>query len=389
MNSQLRFPLKSYVGQGTKEKLLQEVKQWKIQSILVITDQTIVSIGICDHVLQPLFDNYHIDIYTDIMPEPTLACAEKVVAYAKQKQYELVIGIGGGSALDIAKLTAVLMKQEGDVHEYLNLTGTKSIVNQGVPKIMIPTTAGTGSEVTDIAVLSLKATKDVITHPYLLSDVAIVDSTLTESVPPRITAATGIDALTHAIEAYLSVHANPVTDSIALGAIKLIGESIATAVENGCDSIAREKMSTASYMAGLAFYNAGVAGVHALAYPLGNQFKIPHGESNAVLLPFVMNELQQGCTEKLANVVKTLAPDVDDSKSKEELATDCVNTLHHLVQGLQLPSSLQYYDMKKESLVSLTEEALKQTRLLSRSPVELDEETIYRIYEAAFHGEIT
>ncbi|WP_216830781.1 iron-containing alcohol dehydrogenase [Alkalihalobacterium elongatum] len=386
MQSKLIFPQLSYVGLGVIENLYNEVEKLGVNKIIVVTEKNLVDLGICSQALKSIPSTYDIEIYTEVVPEPPLQTAEKLVKYIKDQKFDLVIGIGGGSALDLAKLGAVLAANEGQVKEYLNLTGTKQIKQKGLPKIMIPTTSGTGSEVTDIAVLSLEGTKDVVTHPYLISDVAIVDPVLTMSAPPKITAATGIDALTHAVEAYISVNSNDVTDGIAVKAIELIGMSLETAFSDGSNEKAREQMSTASYMAGLAFYNAGVGGVHALAYPLGNRFKLPHGESNAVLLPYVINYIQKGCLEKLADVFLKLNREVQVKSSPEELAKGCVQTLFKLNQKLQLPTSLKEYGIEEQHLEMLTEDAIKQTRLLARSPVPLHREDIYKIYSAAYEG---
>ncbi|WP_096189944.1 iron-containing alcohol dehydrogenase [Evansella halocellulosilytica] len=390
VTSKLIFPSLSYVGEGALSNLSSEIEKLGVKKILVVTDQTLVDIGLCAKVLKSIEEKYHIDIYTDIIPEPPLEDAERLVKFTREGNFELIIGMGGGSAIDLAKLAAVISANEGKVSDYLNLTGTKQIKKKGLPKMMIPTTAGTGSEVTDISVLSLDGTKDVITHPYLLSDVAIVDPTVTLSVPKRVTAATGIDALTHAIEAYISVNANLVTDGISMKAIQLIGNSLKTAYLNGDNMKAREEMITASYLAGMAFYNAGVGGVHALAYPLGNKFKLPHGESNAVLLPYVVKHIKKSCEEKLANVVTNLdRSHKKQSNNLEDLSISCVHTLYHLVQSLDLPTSLQEYGIKEEDLSGLTKEALKQTRLLARSPLKLEENDIYKIYLSAFNGEIS
>ncbi len=261
----------------------------KASKILVVTDPFLKDIGLTNQVTEPLeAEGYAIEIYTEVVPEPPLAIGEKLVAHTRDNAFDLVIGVGGGSALDLAKLAGVLASHEGNVAHYLNLTGTKQITEKGIPTILIPTTSGTGSEITNISVLSLETTKDVVTHDNLLADVAIVDPALTISLPPKITAATGVDALTHAVESYISKNASPVSDALALQAIRLISNSIRTAVANGQDKQARTDMSYGSYLAGIAFFNAGVAGVHALAYPLGGQFHIAHGDSNAVLLPYVM-----------------------------------------------------------------------------------------------------
>lgn len=387
MQSKLIFPEISHVGLGVIDNLNDEVKKLGGSKILVVTEKNLVDLGICSQALQSLDSSNVIEIYTDVVPEPPLHTAEKLVSYIRREKFEIVIGVGGGSALDLAKLGAVLAQNEGEVKDYLNLTGTKKVQQKGLPKIMIPTTAGTGSEVTDIAVLSLEGTKDVVTHPYLISDVAIVDPLLTMSVPPKITAATGIDALTHAIEAYISVNASDVTDGIAEKAIELIGASLECAFLNGSDEEAREKMSTASYMAGLAFYNAGVGGVHALAYPLGNRFKLPHGESNAVLLPYVMNYIQAGCKEKLANVYLKLNQH-SSVVHNEDLSMSCVQTLFNLNKNLKIPTSLKEYGIEERHLEMLTDDAIKQKRLLARSPVKLEWKDIFSIYSAAYEGRL-
>ncbi|OLO27577.1 alcohol dehydrogenase [Alkalihalophilus pseudofirmus] len=386
MQSKLIFPELSYVGLGAIDNLYNEVKKLEVSKIIVITEKNLVDLGICSKALESIMSAYSIELYMDVVPEPPLQTAEKLVQHIRNGKFDLVIGVGGGSALDLAKLGAVLAENDGDVKDYLNLTGSKQIIQKGLPKIMIPTTSGTGSEVTDIAVLSLEGTKDVVTHPYLLSDIAIVDPVLTMSVPPRITAATGIDALTHAIEAYISVNANDVTDGIAVKAIELVGKSLEIAYSNGNNEEAREQMSTASYMAGLAFYNAGVGGVHALAYPLGNRFKLPHGESNAVLLPYVMDYIRGGCQEKLAEVNLKLNQQVQQIGSVEQMSKDCVDTLFKLNQNLNLPTSLKDYGIEKQHIKMLTDDAVKQTRLLVRSPVELQWEDIYQIYSSAYEG---
>lgn len=381
--NKLTFQKNSYVGNGSLSHLKNEIEKLKVNKLLVVTDQTLMRLGIVDKVMEPMKDDYVIDYYSNVLPEPSLESAESLVEYTRLGQFDLVIGIGGGSALDLAKLAAVLASHSGKVENYLNLSGDREIEYKGLPKIMIPTTSGTGSEVTDITVFSLENTKDVVSHPNLLADVAIVDPVLTLSVPARVTAATGVDALTHAIEAYLSVNANEVTDALAEKAIKLIGESIVTAVEKGEDLEAREKMGTASYLAGIAFFNAGVGGVHALAYPLGNQFKIPHGESNAVLLPYVLQHIETSCADKLRNVYRLLK---DQALSTELESGACIRYLKQLLVTLNLPTSLQEYGIKEEHLHSLTEEAEKQKRLLARSPVPLEKQDIYAIYQAALIG---
>ncbi|MEB2275477.1 iron-containing alcohol dehydrogenase [Bacillus sp. ILBB4] len=386
--SKLVFTPISYTGWGSLQQLLPEVKKYDPAHILIVTDPVLKDIGLVDKVSTPLIQNgYEVDVYADTVPEPPLALGEKLVSYAKSRKFDLVIGVGGGSALDLAKLTAVLAVHDGAVEEYLNLTGTKQISKKGLPKILIPTTSGTGSEVTNISVLSLESTKDVVTHDYLLADVAIVDPELTLSVPPKVTAATGVDALTHAVEAYISVNANPATDALALKAIRMISSSLRTAVENGKDKEARTQMSYGSYLAGLAFFNAGVAGVHALAYPLGGQFHISHGESNAVLLPYVMGYIRSSCVAKMRDIFEALGGNVS-SLSEEEASYQCVKQLQSLVEDVGIPQTLRGFNIPESALQKLTADGVQQKRILARSPLPLHEKDIRAIYQSAYDGAI-
>jgi alcohol dehydrogenase len=384
--SKLVFTPLSYTGWGALEQLLPEVEKYSPKKILLVTDPILEKIGVTERVVNPLKnEGYKVTVYTDVVPEPPLETGEKLTTFTREGQYDMVIGLGGGSAMDLAKLGAVLAVHDGKVAEYLNLSGTKQLEKKGLPKILIPTTSGTGSEVTNISVLSLESTKDVIAHDYLLADVAIVDPELTVSVPPMVTAATGIDALTHAVEAYLSVNASPTSDGLALHAIHLIGRSLKRAVENGYDKQARIDMSNGSYLAGLAFFNAGVGGVHALAYPLGGQFHISHGESNAVLLPYVMAYIRRSCTKRLADIFTALVGN-STFLSEEEGSIRCVEELGKLVRDVGIPQTLKDFQIPESALERLTQDGLRQKRLLARSPLPLQEDDIRRIYQSAFNG---
>ncbi|MDQ0269201.1 iron-containing alcohol dehydrogenase [Cytobacillus purgationiresistens] len=388
MSEKITFAPISYTGWDSLSHLVEEVRRFNVNKILIITDPFLKDIGLTDKVTVPLEEaGYATDVYTEVVPEPPLAVGEKLVAYTRDHQFDMVIGVGGGSALDLTKLAGTIAVHEGNVADYLNLTGTKQIIKKGLPSILIPTTSGTGSEVTNISVLSLETTKDVVTHDYLLADVAIVDPALTMSLPPKVTAATGVDALTHAIESYISKNASPVTDALALQAIRLISQSIRTAVANGDDKQARIDLSYGSYLAGLAFFNAGVAGVHALAYPLGGQFHIAHGDSNAVLLPYVMGYIRQSCEKRMKDIYDAMGFS-STNLSQEEASYRCVDELKRLVEDVGIPSSLKGFNIEEEALSPLTKDAIKQTRILARSPMALLEEDIYGIYRAAFDGEV-
>ena len=387
--SQLVFAPLCYTGWGALEQLLPEIEKYSAKKILVVTDPALEKIGITKQVIDPLMDTgYDVIVYTGVVPEPPLAVGEELVDFTRKGKFELVIGFGGGSAMDLAKLAAVLAVHDGPVADYLNLTGTQKIEKKGLPKILIPTTAGTGSEVTNISVLSLETTKDVVADNYLLADVAIVDPALTVSVPPRITAATGVDALTHAVEAYISVNASPTSDALALHAIRVIARSLRKAVEDGSDRQARTDMSQGSYLAGLAFFNAGVAGVHALAYPIGGQFHIPHGESNAVLLPYVMSYIRKSCTKRMADILEALGGN-KGLLSEEEASYKCVDELIRMVRDVGIPTTLGGFNIPESALEQLTSDGVKQKRILGRSPLPLHEGDIRKIYQSAFDGVVT
>jgi alcohol dehydrogenase len=385
-NTRIALTPLTHIGWGAAAQLIQEVKQFDAKKILIVADPLLKQIGMVDRIVKPLADeNYAFDLYTDIIPEPLLETGQKLVDFARKGNYSLIIGIGGGSALDLAKLAAVFMTNEGSVQEYLNLTGSKTLQHEGVPKILIPTTSGTGAEVTNISVLALEHTKDVMSHDYLIADVAIVDPELTVSVPSKVTAATGADALTHAIEAYISVNANAYSDGLALQAISLISGALAAAVKDGNNKEARINMAYGSYIAGLSFFNAGVGAIHALAYPLGGQFHIPHGDSNAVLIPYVMSYIRSTCFVKMGNIFKAMGGNTH-AMSQEEASVKCIFKLVDLLKEIGIPKTLHGFDIPFSALEQLTADGAKQKRLLGRCPMTLSEKDIFNIYKSAFEG---
>jgi alcohol dehydrogenase class IV len=378
----------THIGWGAIDQLITEVKKFNPKKTLVVSDPVLKQIGIIELVTKPLVnEGFAFDLYTDIIPEPLLETGQQLVDYARNGDYDLIIGLGGGSALDLAKLAAIFITNDGDVGNYLNLSGSKTLQQKGIPKILIPTTSGTGAEVTNISVLALSNTKDVISNDFLIADVAIVDPQLTVSVPAKVTAATGADALTHAIEAFISVNANQYSDGHALQAIKLISGSLRRAVKNGSDKEARTDMAYGSYLAGLSFFNAGVGAIHALAYPLGGQFHIPHGDSNAVLIPYVMKYIRSTCFVKMGVIYEAMGGDVN-GMSPEEASFKCIDSFVSLLSDIGIPNTLQGFDIPKSALEQLTIDGAKQKRLLARCPMELNEKDIFAIYDSAFTGNL-
>lgn len=373
----------THIGWGALEKLSGELRNYG--TVLLVADPVLKTIGLLDKIMTRFPEDIHCDVYTDVVADPPVETGERLISFARRGKYDLVVGVGGGSALDLAKLAAVFTQNAGDLKDYLHLSGKRKIGAKGLPKILIPTTAGTGTEVTNLSVLTLEHTKDVIAHDFLLADVAIVDPALTVSLPPRVTAATGADALTHAIEAFLSVNANPYSDGHALQAIKLIGCSLRKAVETGSNREARTNMTYGSHLAGLAFFNAGVGAVHALAYPLGGQFHLAHGESNAVLMPYVLRYIRKTCSAKLAVVLQALTGR-PYQLADEEASLKCIEVLATLMSDIGIPKTLGGYNVPPEAAKALAKDGVRQTRLLARCPMPLDEEQIFEIYRAASSG---
>lgn len=322
---------------------------------------------------------------TNVMAEPSVEIGNEIVKEVREANPDLIIGLGGGSTIDLAKAASLVAPQAGNIENYLNLTGDLKLDNRKIPNILMPSTSGTGAEVTDIAVFSTGDSKDAITDPLMIADYAIADPFYTYSLPPKVAAASGVDALTHAIESFTSVEATPLTDNIAAGAIEKIYANIREAVWDKTNYAAKDELSLGSLMAGLSFYNAGCAGVHALAYPLGGNFKIPHGESNAVLLPYVYDEIIKSCSNKLSQLAPVFNIETG-RKNNMEISKDITDKLFDLVKETGLPENLQHYNIEESDIELLTENALKQTRLLSRSPLELTESVIKNIYKNALKG---
>lgn len=373
---------KTYIGWDCRFQLSRILNTIPSKRILLVADPALVSLNLTADIVDILnADNYSYELYTHLIPEPTVKTGQDIVEFSRNGNFSAVIGLGGGSAIDMAKLAAVFANNEGPLSDYLNLTASREIKNPALPKIFIPTTSGTGTEVTNISVVALEKTKDVIVHNALLADAVIIDPYFTLSLPPKHTAATGADALTHALEAFISVNANPYSDGLAIQSLRLIGSSLKQAVLNGQDRAARLKMCYGSYLAGLAFFNAGVGAIHALAYPLGGQFHIAHGESNAVLIPYVMNYIKDACSHKLPMVLEALGEVAGTDPIKQ-----CIDKLARLMQDIGIPKTLADFGIGSEALNQLADDGIQQNRLLARCPMVLDKKDIYKIYSNALAG---
>lgn len=316
---------------------------------------------------------------TDILPEPTEKNINTVHEQTAANNYDLIIGIGGGSVLDAAKIISVLKTNKQTIKDML---GTEVVEKSGVPLVLIPTTSGTGSEVTPNAIVTFpdEELKIGIVSKYLLPDLVVIDPELTIELPKSVTAATGMDAFTHALESFISNKANPISDMLALESIRLISRSITTAYSDGRNIQAREDMLIGSMYGGMALTSAGTAAVHALAYPLGGKFKIPHGVANSMLLPHVMEFNQDVIADRLVLVARAMGL-VDGVETSAENASELVvKEIVAWTKELDIPQDLKEFGVKAEDLDELANAASKVTRLLNNNPKQVEIEDMKEIY---------
>ncbi|MCM2534274.1 iron-containing alcohol dehydrogenase [Neobacillus pocheonensis] len=378
-------PTKLILGKGAISEIGVEVKRLMAANILIVTDKVITQTGLLQKVLKPLKEEkIQFDIHDEVVPEPPFENLEELANKIEGKGYDLLIGVGGGSVLDAAKALSIMMTNGEDIRD---LVGTNKVKTPGIPTILVPTTSGTGSEVTSNAIFTdnRDKVKKGIVSPYLLPAVAIVDAELTYTVPPAVTAATGMDALVHAIEAYTSVKANDLTDGIALQAIKLISRSLRQAVYDKHNEKARIDMSMGSLLAGISFGNAGVGAVHALAYPLGGKFKVPHGVANSLLLVYVIRYNLVANLQKFAEIAEAMGERLE-GLSLREAADRALFAMATLSKDLGIPSSLREFGVSEDDILAMAQEASQIDRLLNNNPRWLTVKEIEQIYREALEG---
>jgi len=377
-----RSPHLILAGVGSLERLGGEAKALEAKKALLVTDKGVIESGIGEKVQVLLKkEGIEIDIFDGVISDPDIGCAEACIEMAKRGKYDLIIGVGGGSSMDIASAASVMCTNPGTVHDYL---GINLVKNPGIPTILMPTTAGTGAEATPNAILTdVEAKlKKAVVSPYILPRVAIVDPLLGVSMPPGVTSSSGIDALTHAIESYTSNNATILTDLFAKEAIILIGRSLRTAVANGNDLQARYDMSIGSLYAGISLANAGVTAVHALAYPLGGQFNVAHGIANGLLLPYVMEFNVLGNIPKFGQIAQFLGEKAEHLPLLEQ-AYHGAKAVKAIYRDLKIPQSLTELKVPKEAIPEMAKAAMNVTRLMGNNPREMMVEDVQRIYENA------
>ncbi|HDR8193390.1 MULTISPECIES: iron-containing alcohol dehydrogenase [Bacillus] len=339
--SEFRMPKSVLYGRNSLEKLGEQSKKLGKRAFIV-TDTIMEKLGYVEKCIQQLNKkSITVSTYNKVDAEPTNIHVLEALSLCKEEKCDFIIGIGGGSCIDAAKAVAVLYTNGGEVEDYVQKD--IEIENNPLPLIAIPTTSGTGSEVTSVAVITNKKTdvKMMMKHPSFIPKVAIIDPVLTSSLPPQITAATGIDALCHAIEAYISKVSQPLTDVLALSAIESIMKYLRIAYEDGRNMEAREAMMIASLQAGIAFSNASVTLVHGMSRPVGALFHVPHGISNAILLPTVLEFTKTSAMKRLAKIGRSLNKDLY-SNSDEEVADYTLGEIKKLCFDLHIPNLKEY-----------------------------------------------
>lgn len=349
---------------------------------LIVTDAGFLKTGLVDAPAASLrAANLTISIFSDVVADPPEALVLQAAADARRRNIDLVIGLGGGSSMDVAKLIAVLTA--GD-QPLATMYGIGNVKAGRLPLMQVPTTAGTGSEVTPISIVTTGATtKTGVVSPQLYADVAILDAELTVGLPVRVTAATGIDAMVHAIEAYTTRHKkNPLADMLARQALVLLANNLVRACEDGKNLAARQAMLLGAMLAGQAFSNAPVAAVHALAYPIGGIFHVPHGLSNSLVLPHVLRFNAPAAATLYAELAEVVAPQAQGSTEARSQAL--ISAMEQMAARVGIETRLREVGIDASDLDRLADDAMLQTRLLGNNPREVSRDDARAIYAAAF-----
>ena len=373
-------PQKIVFGTGCIQTFVDDYKKLGLQRLFVLTAPPIRPL-----IEEPLnalkASGISIEVFQDIVTEPTVNDFKKILEVARQFKADSVVGIGGGSVLDVTKLVAAFLNSDQQVEDCF---GTGFIQKKGLWFACLPTTAGTGSEVSPNAILldERDHLKKGIVSPFLIADAAYVDPKLTWTVPAKVTADTGMDALTHCIEAYTNKFAHPSVDIYALQGIRLIAANLERALKDGKDVEAREALAFGSLYGGLCLGPVNTAAVHALSYPLGGEFHIPHGLSNAILLPSVMKFNMPACPERYAEVA--IACGITAGRTTEETAQRGVDLIYRLAAAVGIPDKLTALGIPQAAVDGMAKAAMQVQRLLKNNPREVTEQDAKDIYNSLY-----
>lgn len=374
-----RMPCKIEVGFSKSRDLSRIIKEMKLNKVLIVVDYNLKKMGAVDYIFNNLKKaNISFVVFNDIKNEPTITEIDQAINDLNiTSNYDGIIAIGGGSTIDSAKLLAVSGSMEGSIKNYL---GTNMLNRRGIPTIILPTTSGTGAEVTPNAIVKDKKEelKKVVVSPYLIPDLVILDPGLTLSLPPKVTAETGIDTFTHAIECFICNKSNPMSDLFALDSMRLISKYLRRAVRNGSDKEARYYTAIGSLYGGIAITNSGTGGVHALAYPLGGKHNLSHGLSNSILLTEVMRFNAEAVPEKFVRIANAMG--IETIKlSREKAVRSALDAIRKLVDDVGI--RVKNFEVSEQVIDDLTKSGMSVKRLLKNNPRPIKYEDARRIYK--------
>ncbi len=381
VSRRIYWPAVTLIGPGCVKEIGGDIKDLGLKKALVVTDNVLVKIGVVKKVTDVLDESgINYVVADDIQPNPTMKNINDGLNTYKSENCDFIISIGGGSPQDAGKAIGILATNGGEIKDYEGINMTK---HRSVPIIAINTTAGTASEVTINYVITNEDThiKMVMVDKNCLASIAVSDPELMTGKPADLTAATGMDALTHAIEAYVSTGAYELTDVLALEAVKLIGESLEDAVKDGNNIETRSKMAYASYIAGMSFNNAGLGYVHSMAHQLGGFYNLPHGVCNAILLPHVEKFNSANTGDKLRKVAEILGENVE-GLSVEEANAKAIEAIMKLSERVGIPKGLKELGVKEEDFKVMAENALKDV-CAGTNPREVTLEDTIALYKEA------
>jgi len=374
------LPTKLSFGFGSVDGVGAEAKELGATRALVVTDKIMMKTGIAQKATHRL-DRISFDVFDEVEAEPRIDVAQAVADRVRSKPYDLVIGVGGGSCMDMAKVAAGFASNPGPARSFV---GNNLFAKKPVPSIMVPTTAGTGAELTVTSMVTVEGHKQWINSPLLLPAVAVVDPELTMSMPPGVTAATGMDALCHNTEAYLSSLASPITDSAALEGIALIVQNLQEAFETGTDRLAREAMSLGALMGGIALQAKMVYG-HSIGYTIATRFRLPHGVSCGLPLPYVISNYAVACAPKMKKLAEAYG--VDPSAEPQSLGRAVAEKAKSLAGSVKIPTSLKEIGVAGSDLVGLSEECLSMYPR-PNSPLVFDRKSMAQLYQRMWEGNL-
>lgn len=369
------------VQRGGSTQLAKITREQGASKVLFITDPGVLRAGLLEKSLSQFRElGIPVHIFSDVQADPPVSIIEAAVKVAQECKVDCIVGFGGGSSMDVAKLVALLSLGN---EKLVDIYGIGNAKGPRLPLILVPTTAGTGSEATKSSVVTVsESEKKGVLSPHLLPDVALLDAELTLGLPAHVTAATGIDAMVHAIEAFTTKHLkNPMADCLAKEALRLLSNNLYRAVFTGGDIEARENMLLGACLGGMAFTNAPVAGVHALAYPIGARFHVPHGLSNSLVLAPVMRFNLDVAHAMYAELGQIIRPGLQGSTMQQ--ASQLVDYLGSLAGELGLPTRLRDVGIGEKDINQLAIDAMLQTRLLMNSPREIKLEDAAALYREA------